>query len=228
MILTLINNKLVGTGVREFTFEPEQPIKWIPGQYLHYVLEHKNEDDRGHERWFTISSAPSESVIRITTRISNERSSSFKEALVSLKAGEKIEADGPEGDFIVDQPNRNLIFVAGGIGITPYHSILVEAAKQNQQPKIDLLYANRDQEIVFRRELDKLGTKNPNLRIEYIIQPDRLDNALLEARIKAANNPIVYVSGPEPMVEALASELPKMGLKDKDIKTDYFPGYKAD
>jgi ferredoxin-NADP reductase len=228
MILTFTGSKQREGDARAFIFEPQKPFDWTAGQYLHYTLKHPETDDRGDTRWFTISSAPSEGYVMITTRINAERSSSFKQALTALKPGDQIEAEGPEGDFVVEDVSRNYIFIAGGIGITPFRSILTEAAAKGQQLHVELLYANRNQDIVFREELDALQAQNPHLKIRYVIDPERLDNQLLQERIPATDNPLIYVSGPEPMVEALTADIAKLGVSEDNIKGDYFPGYEAE
>jgi ferredoxin-NADP reductase len=227
MKLKLLRSENVIDNVRSFIFEPEKPLSWEPGQYMHYVLPHKDEDDRGHERWFTISAAPFENHIMISTRINKDRSSSFKHALQTMRPGDEIEADGPEGDFVVDDPTRNYIFVAGGIGITPFRSILQEAEAKGTNLKVSLLYANSSPEIPFKDELDQLAAKNSNLKIEYIVSPSRIDKQLLKQHIDAVENPFVYVSGPKPMVEDFSKLLAELGLQKENIKTDDFPGYKV-
>jgi len=228
MKLKFVSSRNRTVDVKEFVFEADPPLTWQAGQYMHYVLPHDNADDRGEERWFTISSAPTEGEIRITTRIDGEHSSSFKRALQRLQPGDTIEADGPEGDFTVTDPSRNYIFVAGGIGITPLRSILVEADRKGQQLHVQLLYPNRTAEIPFKDELNALQAKNPNLRVQYIVQPERLTPELLQQTIQATENPIIYISGPEPMVKSLAAEIEQMGVSKDDLKTDDFPGYEAD
>ncbi|HET7673301.1 MAG TPA: FAD-dependent oxidoreductase [Candidatus Saccharimonadales bacterium] len=217
--------KVVGDVVK-FMFEPEQALDWTPGQYMHYLFPHENEDDRGHERWFTISSAPFEGHVAISTRIS-EQGSSFKRALQNLQPGDEIEADGPEGDFTLVDTDRNYIFVAGGIGITPFRSILYDAYNKGMNLKLKLLYATRNHDIPFKDELDQFAGNNPNMSIEYIVDPDSIDKELLGQRIAEVDNPIVYVSGPKPMVKSFAKELAELGLHKDDIKTDDFPGYEA-
>jgi ferredoxin-NADP reductase len=228
MKLQFIRSISRATDVKEFVFQANPDFRWQAGQYMHYVLPHANADDRGEERWFTISSAPSEGEIRITTRIADEHGSSFKTALQALQPGDTIEADGPEGDFTVMDTNRNYIFVAGGIGITPLRSILTEAAAKNQQLHVQLLYPNRSNDIPFRDELDALQSKNPNLQVEYIVQPERLTPERLQQAVQATENPLIYISGPEPMVKSLADEVAKMGVAKDNIKIDDFPGYEAD
>ncbi len=227
MKLTLKDiQELVG-GVHSFIFTPQEPVEWEAGQYMHYVFPHPKEDKRGHERWFTISSAPYEKDIVITTRIDSHKSSSFKEALSSLKPGDQIDADGPKGKFVVKFPERHMLFVAGGIGVTPYHSILKQADHDGKKYKIDLLYANRDDQPVFKDEFSDYAERNPNLQIRYFI-----DEKLTTQKIKDAadkiDNPYIYLSGPEPMIEQFFNELTEMGVDKEDIKTDYFPGYEKE
>ncbi|MBX6334234.1 hypothetical protein IRY61_02745, partial [Candidatus Saccharibacteria bacterium] len=135
-------------------------------------------------------------------------------------------ADGPEGDFTLQDPARNYLFVVGGIGITPIRSMLTEAAAKGLQLNASLLYANRsEQDIPFRDELEAMRAANPNLKIEYVIEPDRLDEARLRAAIQAIENPLIYISGPEPMVKSLAEQVKAMGVAEENIKMDDFPGY---
>ncbi len=227
MILSFAGSKQLEGDVRTFIFKSDEPSGWTPGQYLHLTLKHNNEDDRGNERWFTISSAPSEGEMAISTRIVADHPSSFKQALSTLEPGDPVEADGPEGDFTLGDLNRNYIFVAGGIGITPFRSIINEAAAQHKMPHITLLYANRTTDIAFGQELKDLQQTYPNLKIEYILSPQKIDKELLKKTIQANDKPIVYVSGPEPMVEAFTKDLSELGLSKEDIKADYFPGYEA-
>jgi ferredoxin-NADP reductase len=227
MKLQLAEVKNRKSDIKEFVFKSEQPLNWQAGQYMHYVLPHENADDRGIERWFTISAAPSEHEVRITTRINDERGSTFKKALQAMKPGDEIEADGPEGNFVLGDQSRNYIFIAGGIGITPIRSILVEAADKRLQPHVTLLYANRNDEVTFREELESLKTENPNLTTRYIISPERLDSTILKSTLETVENPVVYISGPEPMVKDMKSQLQELGVSEENLKTDDFPGYEG-
>ncbi|HEX5448103.1 MAG TPA: FAD-dependent oxidoreductase [Candidatus Saccharimonadales bacterium] len=228
MKLRFVGNQKVTGDVTSFVFQPEQPVSWQAGQYFHYLFPHPNEDDRGHERWFTNSAAPSESKVMISTRIAAQKGSSFKQALQNLKQGDEIEADGPKGSFVIEDPARNYIWVAGGIGITPFRSMLAEADTKSQQFKIDLLYANRDPaNIPFKDELDQYSAKNPNLKIEYISEPNRIDASLIKQRIDSTENPLVYISGPEPMVKDFAEKLKELGMSEDILKLDDFPGYET-
>lgn len=227
MKLKFVGSQPVTSNVVSFVFEPAEPLSWQPGQYMHYLLPHPDADDRGTERWFTNSAAPSEGKVMISTRLDNEHGSSFKRALLALQPGDEIEADGPEGDFTVDDESRNYIFVAGGIGITPMRSILTEAHAQNKQLNINLLYANRDDNVPFKDQLESYAAANPNLKIEYFINPNNLDSNIIKQHADAVENALVYLSGPEPMVKSLAAELEGLDVAKDAIKLDDFPGYEG-
>lgn len=227
MKLKFVGSSPVKSNVVSFIFEPETPLMWQPGQYLHYVLPHPDVDERGTERWFTNSAAPSEGKVMISTRLDNEHGSSFKRALQALQPGDEVEADAPEGDFTIEDESANYIFVAGGIGITPFRSILVQAQAQGKQLNVKLLYANRDQEVPFKEELEGFAAANPNLTIEYFIQPQSLSAELIKQYADKAGNALIYLSGPEPMVKSFAEQLKTLGVSDAQVKLDDFPGYEG-
>jgi ferredoxin-NADP reductase len=227
MKLQLISATERGQDIKEFAFRPMEPFSWKAGQYMHYVLPHQDPDDRGIERWFTISAAPSENEIRITTRIDHEHGSSFKRALEALNPGDQIEADGPKGEFVIDDPTRNYLFIIGGIGITPLRSILVEAAARGVQLHVNVLYANRTSDAPFRSELDKLCSQSPNLKIQYVIEPERIDEPMLKTALQSIPDAAIYISGPKPMVLAMKEQLLALGADESRLKLDTFPGYEG-
>ena len=224
MRLRLVATQPEAGDAETLVFEPEQPVTWQAGQYLKYTLPHSPADDRGQERWFTISSAPYEGNIHITTRFFDKRSS-FKSHLHDLKIGQDIEAGEPEGDFVITDPSKHYIFIAGGIGITPFRSILTQAAHDGQNLFVDLLYGNRTEEAsIFICELTALAAKNPNIKIHNVLEPQRIDAELIKT-LPDLKSKTYYVSGPEPMVEAFEKILSDLGIAEADQKRDYFPGY---
>lgn len=224
MKLKLTEKKTVTPDVTSFIFEPQEPLSWQAGQFLHYVLHHEPTDDRGSDRWFTISAAPFEGHVMITTRFS-EKSSSFKQKLQSLAIGKSIEVSYKEGDFILEDLNKQYVFIAGGIGITPFRSMLVQMYHDQQPINVTLLYANRDNNIVFKEELEAIAEKNPNFKIHYILSPEHVDEAKIRELVPDLTTPLFYISGPEPMVDNLGEMLKKMGIAEDHIKQDWFPGY---
>jgi ferredoxin-NADP reductase len=227
MKLSLIEKKAEVAGVESFIFQPQEPLKWKAGQFLHYVLHHEPTDDRGSDRWFTVASAPFEGTVMITTRITDDKGSSFKKALTALNVGESIEISDIDGDFTVEDPQAEFVFIAGGIGVTPFHSILKEADHQGVQLKATLLYANRDENIVYKDELESFKSRNPHLAICYCTG-QRLDEEAIRKFVSDLTKPIFYVSGPEPMVESLGKMLEGMGIGKERIRQDFFPGYPAE
>ena len=227
MKLSLIGRKTETAGVESFIFKPSEPITWKPGQFFHYVLHHEPTDDRGSDRWFTIAAAPSENVVMITTRFASDKGSSFKKTLASFKAGDAIEVSDLDGDFTVDDLGKAYVFIAGGIGITPFRAILKDLDHNKKQPAITLLYANRDQNIIYKDELESFAKNNPRLKIRYIISPERIDIDKVKEFVPDMRMPLFYVSGPEPMVESLGNALKGAGIASDHLKQDWFPGYPA-
>ncbi|HET7827557.1 MAG TPA: FAD-dependent oxidoreductase [Candidatus Saccharimonadales bacterium] len=227
MKLTLKETRPEVENVETFVFEAAEPVSWQPGQYMHYVFPHPDEDDRGEERWFTISSPPYQKNITITTRFTDDQGSSFKTALKGLKPGESIEADGPKGKFVIEDLNKEYVLMAGGIGITPYHSMLLQFDHDGKMPAIELLYANRDEKFVFDKEFNDLAAKYPNLHIKKFVGDRHIEAEDLKPYADDQTKTI-YLSGPEPMIEAFEQMLQEMGVPEERLKTDFFPGYEPE
>lgn len=224
MQLKLVDKVSEAENVISFVFKPEMPFSWKPGQFLHYTLPHPNPDERDSERYFTIASAPYEQVVMITTRFAKD-GSSFKKALMSLKPGDTIDAVGPDGNFTTDDPGQEMVFVAGGIGITPFRAILLDFIHKNIPSKVILLYANRKPDFIYQKFLDKLVKSNPNFKIHYFVDPNRIDKNSVKKLVKNLKRKIFYVSGPGVMVESLSNLLKETGVAKEHIKKDFFPGY---
>lgn len=216
----------ISDDVRTFIFKPEKNLNWQAGQFMHYFLPHDNVDKRGDDRYFTISSAPFEKFIQITTRYDNLPISSFKTTLWNLLIGAKIEAEGPEGEFVVKSEMKRMLWLSGGIGITPFRSIINELNHNGElkTKKIQLLYANRDKNIIFEDELNKISTINPeNFKIKYLIDPERIDAVEIEKYLGAKT--YYFVSGPKTFVEAMTTTLRELNVTKNYLISDYFPGY---
>ncbi len=223
MKLVLVSKRPEVENVYSFIFEPYKPVQWQPGQYMHYVLEHPDADDRGMERWFTISTAPYEKNIMLTTRFNQTKSSSFKKALLALKPGAVVEADGPKGEFTLREGNHHHIFIAGGIGITPFRSMLLQLAHDKLPINVDLLYANHDNNFTFGPELKALQATNSSFHIHEFVDKRNEEQDL---RLYLSNKKdVYYLSGVRVMVESYEATLPMYGADKSVVITDYFPGY---
>lgn len=231
MKATFDHSQAEAENIRTFFFKPENPIQYTAGQYAEWTLQHKNPDDRGIKRWFTISSSPTEEFLTITTKFAADKSSSFKKALFKLEPGAELHMNGPFGDFVLPQLVQTpLIFVAGGIGLTPFHSILEWLAATKEERPIKMLYGVRtEDEIVFQSTFDKAGVQ-PTIVVgepseAWGGERGQLSADLIMGLMKPTEDALVYVSGPEPMVEKLEKDLKKAGLKKHQFVGDFFPNY---
>jgi ferredoxin-NADP reductase len=225
MQLRLASKSNATDDVVTFEWEPSEPMTWLAGQFMKYTLPHENADDRGTSRWFTIAAPPFAGKPRITTRITAEKGSSFKTALMSMQVGATIEASRPSGDFIVEDPRRQLVLVAGGIGVTPYRAILEQLDHDGVHITGRLLYANRNDQYIFRDEFESLAARHANFAVRYFTSPKHIELADIQANARELENPLYYLSGPEPMVEQYKEMLVGAGITEANIKADYFPGY---
>lgn len=228
MRLKLILKKTEAENVTSFIFDifdKDVQFVWKAGQFLHYKIPDKSPDERGEARFFSISSAPFEKNIMLTTKFVPDDGSSFKKDLQKLNIEDFIEATGPGGDFVVEDSNKQYVFIAGGIGITPFRSILLDLDHKQQPLNITLLYANRTPDFVFKSELEQLLLKHPEFKIHYFIEPQKINEAIIRSTINDLRYTIYYISGPEPMVEAFEKMLYDMGIPKDNVKRDYFPGY---
>ena len=216
--LSLISSRDEVDNVRTFIFETEN-LEWVAGQFQAYRLPQAGGTEEENEHWFTISSAPVEGTINISTRIS---ASPFKRALNSLNPGDKITTHSLGGKFVweVDDENR-IVFVAAGIGITPFRSILLQRSAVGKTLNASLLYFNRTSGIPFQKELEDLTRRHPGFDMKLIV-----GEAVTAEKIfllsPEAHQRLVYISGPEPMVMSLGSTLKEAGTR---VKQDRFPGY---
>ncbi len=231
--LTLAARYPEAEGVDSFRFRPDPPLAFQAGQYLRYTLNHPDPDERGISRFFTISSAPSEGYILLTTRLGRP-GSTFKQALSRLEEGAVIEAAGPYGQFVYTQHEVPAVFIAGGIGITPFRSILVDLAARHLDPDITLLYANSTPDIAFQPLFEDLAARQAHFTVVCTVsQPTpgwkgpvgRIDAGFIRQHVPALGQTLFYVSGPKPMVEATAKTLGSIGIRPECIKQDFFPGY---
>jgi ferredoxin-NADP reductase len=211
-------------GVFTFHFSAGPKVQWQPGQYMHYFLKHPDADDRGEDRYFTISSAPYEGKIMLTTRWSGDKASSFKKAMFALKAGDELEAEEPSGKFVWREGDLKRVLVSGGIGITPFRSMLAQLDHDDQEIDADLLYANRDEHFVFDDELRGISARHPGLRIKKFTGKEITIDDLTPF---SSSKTLYYLSGPEPMVNSFKEQLLSAGISEENVLKDSFPGYSS-
>lgn len=218
-------------GIVSLFFEPLEKYEHIAGQFIEINLQHDKVDSRGIRRWFTLSSAPEEPFLSITTRYDGKNNSSFKRKFLNIKPGTVLSFSPPEGDFTLPtDPRTKLIYVAGGIGITPVHSMVNHLNFTNEHRDVRILYGvNTMKDAVFMDVFDDYQAD-----VELIVSnpPKDWQGATgfitaeqITAATKSTDDYLIYLTGPEPMVEKLDKELKQLGIAGKHIKTDFFPGY---
>lgn len=221
-------------NIKTFFFKPERPVQFTAGQYAEWTLQHPRHDDRDVKRWFTISSSPTEELVTITTKFNSERSSSFKNALFQLQPGDEILMSDPMGDFVLPKLIQTpLVFVAGGIGITPFHSILEWLSVTKEERPIKLLYGVRNEDEIIFQETFAKASVHPTIVVSepsaaWGGERGRLSAESILGLEQPTEDTLVYVSGPELMVEALEKDLKNAGLKKHQFVGDFFPNYRAD
>lgn len=215
--LKLLSSRSEAGNIKSFVFE-SGGLSWLAGQNQAFILPQAGSEEADNLRWFTIASAPSEGVVQVTTRISDSR---YKQTLDRLQPGDSVNVRDLGGDFTWEDSATPVVLVAGGIGVTPFRSMLVERDARGKPLNAVLLYFNRDTRIAFRNELEQLAARHPELDVRYLIGEVISAERILAEEPRAAHLP-VYLSGPEPMVESVGNELKHRGV---DLHQDWFPGY---
>lgn len=222
MHVTLDHVQTITPTIRTFWLKPERKVRYVAGQFTELHLPHEKPDERGIRRWFTLSSSPSEELLAITTRIEPERGSSFKQQLSALKPGAKLHLADPMGDFVLPKdPTIPIVFVAVGLGITPVRSMVKWLLDTNQKRHIQLIYAvSQPEELAFKPLI-----KSFDLAVTTIFtkQNGRLTSDHILSLVNV--EPLIYLSGPEIMVETFYKELRSKGIPSSHLVADYFPGY---
>ena len=223
LVLKLQQKIEIGPDIYSFLFKSDRKLKFEAGQYLEWTLPHQNSDIRGVRRFFTVASSPTEEKVGIGVKFS-QNGSSLKRKLLSMKTGDTIIASGLAGDFTLPKdPDKKLVFIAGGIGITPFRSMIKYLMDINQRRNIVLFYAGKEaKEFVFRDVFDR-ARKIIGLKVVYVT--GILDSERIKKELPDIKHRIFYISGPHSMVEVFENVLPNLGVPKSQIKTDYFPGY---
>jgi len=246
----LQKNKVEGTDVMTFKFSNQEKnrdsdkrsLNYTAGQYAYFDIGGVKNDSKGPIRHFTIASSPTENFIMISTRI---RDTPYKEQLASLEEGTIVKVRGPEGKFVLhDDYSKSAVFLSGGIGVTPFRSMIKNATDKRLPVKIALFDSNRnEQNILYKDEFDEWANINQNLVIVYTITDEkessppasewkgergRIDKSMLDKYLteEEIGNSVYYTCGPPGMIEAMETLLQKDLQIPKDrIMVEEFTGY---
>jgi ferredoxin-NADP reductase/NAD-dependent dihydropyrimidine dehydrogenase PreA subunit len=213
-------------GVREFTFKSldNSEFNFIPGQFISI----KVDNDKNIYRAYSISK-PSENKneVSITVKLDNKGYATPK--IFELKEGEKILIEGPMGDFTIENDSTNKLFVAGGIGITPFLSLVKNALKKEGKANINLLYgSNTSDEVLYTQYFKELKEKHENFNYSVVLlKPDKewkghtgyVTDVINDLNL---DNTEAYLCGPGAMINATVKSLKSKGLNDEAIHIDLF------
>lgn len=227
----------IAEGTMAFHYEKPHDFAFKPGQAVDLVLpESSGLEGENARHAFSIVSAPFENRLTIATRM---RDSAFKRALKSLPVGAAVGLDGPFGSLTLHKNRaRPVVFIAGGIGITPFISILRQAAHDRLPQRMVLLYSNRrPEDAAFLADLQAIGQRLEGFTlVATMTQPDAsrrqwagetgaIDAAMLGRVAGELQEPIYYLAGPPAMVESMHTTLNQVGVEDDDIRSEGFYGY---
>lgn len=217
----IFKEKIQESGtIYSFIFEPTETLVWKAGQHAIFTFPKQKLTGRSW-RPFSVASSPHEKVVRIGTIIS-EPHSDFKQKLFDLKPGNAIFMNGPFGEFYVKPRIKHIIGFAGGIGITPFRSILSHLTHQGSPIHITLIYSAKDHHT-YRREMDEWQATNDKLNIIYTRTPDEVNGAIDALTDTHKNNADYFISGSPGMINAIRQALKQKGIKK--IHNDPFKGY---
>jgi ferredoxin-NADP reductase len=234
----LLGRTEVAKGTMAFQFEKPKDFAFKPGQYIDLTLSGSQPQfgpSSGLTHTFSIASSPSDEDLVVTTRM---RNTVFKQAISTLPIGSPARIEGPMGSFSLhNNTARPAVFLAGGIGIAPFLSMLYHAAEEKLRHSIVLFYANRYlEDAAFIETLWKLERDNPRFRFVPTLTRAANNNGwkgktghiglqMLFAHVGILRGPIYYIAGPSTMVAATRRTLSEVCVDEDDIRTEEFGGY---
>lgn len=247
--LPFLKKEQVAKDTYSFYFDRSSlSTDFTAGQYIRMILPHENSDDRGDRRYFTIASSPLQKDIQMHTTKIIEKRSSLKNHLFQLQPGEIVNFFGPMGNFVLPETDeRPVVFLAGGIGITPFHSMILYANAIKRQVPITLFVSfSTVEEVIFFEELQNVAAENSLLKPIYTVthledpeqslraeesqvswggETGRISSEMIKKYVSDIMKPVYYLSGPPAMVEAMKAIVSEMQIPPEQIKEEKFTGY---
>jgi len=233
----LLNRSSVAEGTMAFHFAKPSGFTFKAGQAADLtLLDPRETDSEGNSRTFSIASPPFEDQLTFATRM---RETAFKRSLKAVPIGTEINIASPTGSFTLHKnSNKPAVFLAGGIGITPFLSIIRQTDHDRLAHKLYLFYSNRrPEDAAFLDILQGLEKTNPSFRLiatmtemarsgrEWKGETGFINGEMLARHLGTLQGPIYYVAGPPPMVAAMREMLVGVGVDEDDVRTEEFAGY---
>lgn len=236
IIATVLEKRQVGADIIDFIFAPGKTFAFTPGQYMEWTLPHAKTDTRGNRRYFTIASSPTENTLRLGIRFS-ENGSSFKKAMLAMQQNHQIVGAQISGDFTLPKDKKKkLVFIAGGIGVTPFRSMLQYLIDKKESRPIVMFYVNKRINEVVYVDVFNQAQKQAGVKMVYTLtdkasvpstwqgKVGRIDSEMIKKEVPDFMERTFYISGPHAMIVASEEVLRSMGVPAKQIKKDFFPG----
>jgi ferredoxin-NADP reductase len=234
LALTLVEKNQLSPDIYDFVFKSDTSLAFRPGQYLEWTLGHEAPDARGNRRYFTIASAPTESMIRVGAKF-YDNSSTFKKNLRDLNTGDVIFASQLAGDFTLPrEKNRKLVFIAGGIGVTPFRSMVQYMIDMKEQRQVVMLYAGKTPQDLVYSDIFTKARLAFGMKTVYVVNKNEpylpgitegvITTDLIIKEIPDYKERDFYISGPHGMVMAFTDTLQTIGIPKRRIHSDFFPG----
>jgi glycine betaine catabolism B len=221
----------------DFVFTPDRTVSYTPGQYMEWTLPHKKTDSRGNRRYFTLASSPTEPDIRIGVKF-YKQGSSYKRALLAMKPDTPIVAAQIAGDFVLPKDSsQKLAFIAGGIGVTPYRSMLQYLLDMKEVRDITMLYSARTAADVAYKDVFEKARREMGTNVVYVLtdkgsptsdaysRAGHIDADMIRTEVPDYRERLFYISGTHTMVVALQDALSSLGVPGDHVRVDFFSGY---
>ncbi len=217
----------VAAGTMAFRFSKPAGFAFKAGQSATFSLLDPPAEANSAQRIFSLASAPFEDELTVATRMRD--GSAYKRALKALPPGAGIRLKGPRGLMTLHEDrSRAAVFIAGGIGITPFRSMLRQAAHDGLAQPLYLLYSNRSPaDAPFLAELQKLAQENASFRLLARMTDAEgfIDENTVKRFAADAAAPLFYLAGPPAMVTAMKGILRGAGVGEQDVRSEQFYGY---
>jgi glycine betaine catabolism B len=231
--LTLERIEKKASGCFDYVFASNRPVSFAAGQYLDWTMDVRKPDDRGNRRSFTIASAPSEKKLRLGVKF-HPKPSAFKQSLLAMKPGDVIYGSQLAGCFVLPKSHdEKLAFIAGGIGVTPFRSMIQHMVDAQERRSVVLLYGNNKANEIAYSDVFDAAERELGLRTVYAVAEGAvqgmhsgfIDAALIQREMPDYMDRTFYISGPRAMVVRFQNVLKELGITKTRIKTDFFPGF---
>lgn len=227
LMLTLTKKIKMSSDTYDFIFKLNNPIKFTPGQYMEFTFDHPNPDSRGNRRYLSLANSPTENEIRLGVKV-GDPPSSFKRNLLKLTTGKKIAAGQLIGDFILPQDrSKKLVLIAGGIGITPYRSMIKYLIDTGEKRDIILIYTAGDSSQFVYKDVFVEAQRRFGMKALFVDTKSdgHLDSDKLALNIPDFKDRTFYISGSHGVVTAFTDMVKSLKIPAKQIVTDFFPGF---